>query len=151
MHKDLLWFAVGENAKKSRQRIEEAIDNALLERNDGVVSDRNAFGTHLRTTLRDIAQTDSKLRSQILNSITHVQWVHFESSRINQKSWADELFLHVVLAQYVTDVLAEIAFDALAKFLHSFDILLGDTPSAIRSIRRPRLEFRDALFHFIIP
>src|SRR5215469_3462673 len=77
--------------------------------------------------------------------------MHFQGGCMNQESWTNELFLHVVLAQYMADVLAEVAFDALAKFLYSFDVLGSDTPSAIRSVGRPRLEFRDALFHFVIP
>src|SRR5215470_14932217 len=59
--------------------------------------------------------------------------------------------MHVVLAQHMANVLAEVAFDTLAKFLHSFDIRLGDAPRAIGSVGRPRLEFRDALLYFVIP
>src|SRR5215472_992078 len=149
--KNLLCFPGSESAKQLRQRIEEAIDDALLERDDGVVSDGDAFGTNLGTALRDIAQADAELRSQILQSIAHVQGVHFEGRHMNQKSWANELFLHVMLTQDVADILAKIALDALAEFLHSFDILLGDAPRSIRSVGRPRLEPRDALFHLVVP
>ena len=59
--------------------------------------------------------------------------------------------MHVVVAQYVADILAQITFDALAKFLHSLDVLLRYAPGTIRRIGRPRLEFRNALFHAVIP
>src|SRR5215469_11300905 len=77
--------------------------------------------------------------------------MHFQGCHMNEKSWTNELFLHVMITQDVANVLAEIALDALAKFLHSFDILLGDAPRAILSVGRPRLELRDALFHLVVP
>src|SRR5215831_10501882 len=149
--KNLLCFPGSENAKQLRQRIEETIDDALLERNDGIVGDGDAFGTNLGTTRCDIAQADAEVRSQILQSVAHVQGVHFEGRHMNQKSWTNELFLHVMLTQDVADVLAKIALDALAEFLHSFDILLGDAPRSIRSVGRPRLEPRDAPLHRVVP
>src|SRR5690242_11717573 len=77
--------------------------------------------------------------------------MHFQRGGINQESWADELVMHIVFAQDMADVLAEIAFNALAKLLHPLDIFRSDTPRAVFSIGTPRLEFWDALFHFVIP
>src|SRR5215813_12547565 len=88
--KALLWFPGSENAKQFPQRIEEAVDNPFLERDDGVVGDRNTFRTDLRATLCDIAQSDTELRSQILQSIDNVQWVHLQSRHMNEKSWTNE-------------------------------------------------------------
>jgi hypothetical protein len=51
----------------------------------------------------------------------------------------------------VANILAEIALDALSKFLHPFDILLGDTPSAIFGVGRARFELRNMLFYLVIP
>src|SRR5215468_6492328 len=51
----------------------------------------------------------------------------------------------------MTHILAEITLDALAKFLHSFDILLCDAPGTVFSVGRPWLKLRDALFHLVVP
>src|SRR5262249_48276635 len=96
-HKDLLCFPRNESSKQFPQWIEEAIDNSFLERNDGVIGDRDAFRTNLSTTLCDTAQSNPELRFQILQSIAHVQRVHFQGRDMNEESWTNELFLHVML------------------------------------------------------
>jgi hypothetical protein len=77
--------------------------------------------------------------------------MHFERCRIHQKSRPDELFVHVMVAQDVADILTEIALDALSKLLHPFDILLGNAPGAIGRVGLPRLELRDAPLYLVIP
>src|ERR1700719_707906 len=54
--------------------------------------------------------------------------MHFEAGDSNEEARAGELFLLVVLAKDVAHILAEKAFDALAKLLHAVDIELGDFP-----------------------
>src|SRR4029077_12132893 len=132
-------------------RIEEAVDDALLERDDGVVGNRDVFRTNFRTALGDVAETDAELLSQIFHAIAYIQRMHFERRRIHQKSRADELLVHLMVAQDVADILTEIALDALAKLLHPIDILLGNAPGAIGRVGRPRLEPGDALLHLVIP
>jgi hypothetical protein len=77
--------------------------------------------------------------------------MHFERGRVHEKSWADEFFVHVVVAQDVADILTEKTLDALSKLLHPFDILRGNPPSAIGRVGLSRLELRDALLYPIIP
>jgi hypothetical protein len=150
MHKNLLCF-VSENAKQFREWVEEAINHALFERNDGVVGDRDTFWAHLSTTLGDIAQADAELFPQLWGAIAHIQGVHFQRGRVNEEPWSNELFVHLMIAQYVANILAEIAFDALAKFLHPVNVALGYAPCAIRRIGSPWLEFRDAPLYLVIP
>src|SRR5690348_4721934 len=78
-------FRVAEYPEQFRQRIEEAIHNALLERDDRVVCNRDAFWTDFGTALGDIAQTDAELLSQILQAIPHVERVHFKRRGIHEE------------------------------------------------------------------
>src|SRR3954453_537160 len=151
MHSNLLSFRIAEYPEQFRQRIEEPIHDALLERDDRVVGDCDAFRTNFGTALGDVAETYPELLSQIFDAISYVQRVHFERGRIHQKSRADELLVHVMVAQYVADILTEIALDALSKLLHPFDIFLGNAPSPIGRVGLPRLELRDALLYLVIP
>src|SRR5579872_4777013 len=151
MHNILLSFRIAEYPEQFRQRIEVAIHNALLERDDRVVGNRDAFRANFSAALGDVTETYAELFSQIFNAIAYVQRMHFERGRIHQESRADELFVHVVVAQDVADILTEIALDALSKFLYSFDIRLGNAPGAIGRVGLPRLELWDALFNRVVP
>src|SRR5579864_6016011 len=151
MHNNLLSFRIAEYPEQFRQRIEEPVHNALFQRDDRVVGDRDVLGTDFGTALCDVAETYTELLSQIFNTIPYVQRMHLERGRIHQKSWADELFVHVMIAQDVADILAEIALDALSKLLDSFDVLLGNAPGPIRRVGLPRLELWDALFYPVTP
>ena len=66
-----------------------------------------------------------------LNPVLRIQRVHLQRGRINQKSRTDELLVHMMVAQHVANVLAEKAFDALAKLLHPVHILLRHSPCAV--------------------
>src|SRR6266404_905612 len=54
--------------------------------------------------------------------------MHFKAGDSNEEARARELLLLVVLAKDVAHILAEKAFDALAKLLDAVDIELGDFP-----------------------
>jgi hypothetical protein len=54
--------------------------------------------------------------------------MHFEAGDSNEEARARELLLLVVFAKDVAHILAEKAFDALAKLLDAVDIELGDFP-----------------------
>jgi hypothetical protein len=73
--------------------------------------------------------------------------MHFEAGDSNEEAWTGELFLFVVFAKDVTDVLAEKTFDALAELLHPVDIELGNFPFGSFA----RLERRDFLVDTVIP
>src|SRR6266571_1632985 len=73
--------------------------------------------------------------------------MHFEPGDSHKEAWTAKLLLLFVIAQHVTDVLAEKAFDALAKFLHAIDFALIHLPFYVW-LRRER---RNLLVHTIIP
>src|SRR6266481_4967406 len=73
--------------------------------------------------------------------------MHFEAGDSNEETWARELLLLVVFAKDVAHILAEKAFDALAKLLDAVDIELGDFP--FRSFAG--LEGRDFAVDTIVP
>src|SRR5438309_3618221 len=129
------------------QGVEKFVHDALLERDDGVVRNVNLFGTNLRAALRDIAIAQAKLILEQARAVEPVQRMHFEAGHSNEESRAGELFLLVVLAKNVANVLAEKAFDALAKLLNPVDIELRDFP--FHSLTR--LEGRDFAIDTIVP
>ena len=57
----------------------------------------------------------------------------------------------VMLAQYVTHILAQKALDALPEFLHALDVCLRHAPCAIGRIGRPWLERRYVFLDAEIP
>ena len=86
----------GDHSQQLGQRIVVPADDALFERNDRVVGDRDAFRTNFGTALGDVAETYAELLSQIFNAIAYVQRMHFERGRIHQKSRPDELLLSLI-------------------------------------------------------
>src|SRR5712691_4234735 len=115
-------------SQKPPHRIVEVVNHALFQRNDRVVGDVNVFGTDFGAALGDVAEADSKFVLQQLTSIQAVEWVHFQTRDANKEAWAPELFLLIVIAQHVANVLAEEALDALAKLLHAIDLALIHLP-----------------------
>src|SRR5258708_33231665 len=73
--------------------------------------------------------------------------MHFEASDANEETRAGELFLFVVLAKNMTNVLTQEAFDAFAKLLDAIDIQLRDFP--FHSLAG--LEGRDFAVDTIVP
>ena len=80
-----------------------------------------------------------------------VERVHFQGGDVDQETRADELVMHVVIAQDVADVLAQEALDALAELLDAVHVGLAHAPGAVGSIGRARLERLDPLFDPVIP
>src|SRR6059058_3245824 len=110
------------------QGIVKLVHYALLERDDGVVRNVDLFGTNLRAALRDITIAQAKLILEQPRAAESVQRMHFQSRDANEETRAGELFLLVVFAKNVTNVLAQKAFDALAKLLDPVHIQLRDFP-----------------------
>jgi hypothetical protein len=73
--------------------------------------------------------------------------MHFETGDSNKEARAGELFLFVVFAKNVTNVLAEKTFDALAKLLNAVHIQLRDFP--FHSLTR--FERRDFPVDTVVP
>ena len=98
------------------------VDDSLLERNDGVVSNGNVLRTYLGAALRNVAVPDAVALFQLVCSVENVERVHLELRRVDQQSRPHELLVKVVVPENVTDVLAEKALDALAKFLNAVGV-----------------------------
>src|SRR5882757_6035614 len=77
--------------------------------------------------------------------------MHLECGGVDQQARADELLVQFMVAQHVAYVLAQEALDAFAKFLNALDILLHDSPGAVRSVRLARPEQRDFFLVVEIP
>src|SRR5262245_23701424 len=65
--------------------------------------------------------------------------------------WPDELVVELVVAQYVTHVLAEKTLDALPELLNPVHVRLRRAPGSIGRIRRARFERLDALLRPEVP
>jgi hypothetical protein len=115
-------------AEQHSQGVVKLVHYTLLERDNGIVRDANLFGTNLRATFGYIAEAEAELILEQTGAVAAVEWMHFEAGDSNEEARPSELFLLVVLAKDVTDVLTEKTFDALAKLLHAVDIELGNFP-----------------------
>src|SRR5207247_8661251 len=106
------------------KRIVKVVHYAFLQRDNSVIGDLNAFGANLRATFCDIAIADPLLVSQFIDTILGIERMHLERSDVNQKARPNKLFVHLVVAQHMADVLAKKAFDTFTEFLYTIDILL---------------------------
>src|SRR5947207_5548371 len=108
--------------------IVEIIYNSLFQRNDRVVGDVDVFGANLGAAFSDVAVADTELLFQQLGSIQTVKRMHFKPRHAHKESRSAELFLLVVIAQHVANVLAQEAFDAFTKLLYAIDLALIHLP-----------------------
>ena len=88
---------------------------------------------------------------QILHAIIRIERIHLQIRCINQEPGTNKLAVHVMVAQHMTNVLTQEAFNALAEFLHAVRIRLLHVPRTIRVIRLARFEFADVLLDFVVP
>ena len=98
------------------------VDDTFLERNNGVVGDRNVLRANLGATLGDVAVTDAVTFFQLVGSIEDVERMHLELRGVNQKSRAHELLVELMIAKNVADILAQKALDALPEFLNAVHV-----------------------------
>ena len=77
--------------------------------------------------------------------------MHLERRGVDEEARPDELLVLVVIAQDVTDVLAEEALDALPEFLHAVDVRLLHAPRAVGRVGLARRELLDLLLHAEVP
>src|SRR5262249_21134824 len=104
------------------------VNHALFQRDDGIVSDMNLFRTDLGTALGDVAVADAELVFEERGPRDVVLGMHFQAGNTDEKSWAAEIFLLVMVAQHVADILAQEALDAFAEFLNAVNIFLIHLP-----------------------
>ena len=98
-----------------------------------------------------VAVADPLGLSELLNAVSNIKRVHFQSRRVDKEARPDELIMLPVVAQDVTDVLAKKALNALPKFLNPIHIALLHPPGSVVSIGWPRRERLDSLLDSNIP
>src|SRR5438034_1324769 len=113
-------------ADQHEERVIEFIHDALFERDNGIVRDANLFRADLGAALCDVAQADAQFLAEQPSARCAVHGVHLQTRDAHKKARPRELFLLVVLAQNVANVLAEKTFDALAELLDAVHVSLVD-------------------------
>src|SRR5882672_3119843 len=107
-----------ELSDQPKERIEIAVRHPFLERDDAIVGDLDVLGADLGAAARDVAEARPELPSDRGNAVRRVQRVHLEGGQADHQARPDERVLARLVAQHVTDVLAEKTFDAFAELLH---------------------------------
>jgi hypothetical protein len=128
----LCYLLAEDFAEEHGQRIVELVDDTLLERDDGVVRDVNILGADFGAAFGDIAEADAEIVLEQRRAIEGVERMHFEAGDANEEARTAELFLFVVFAKDMADVLAKKTFDALPEFLDAIDVDLRNFPVGVR-------------------
>jgi hypothetical protein len=76
--------------------------------------------------------------------------MHFQGRDIYEVPGTEEFFMKTVFSQYVANVLAKEAFNALSEFLNAVHVALRHTPCTIRRVGRTRPEFLYSFFYAIV-
>src|SRR5712675_995782 len=92
-----------EDAEQAPQRIVHLVHHPLLQRDDGVVGDGNAFRAHARAALGDVAEPHSLRLLQLADAVFHVERVHLQRGDVHEEARAGEPVVHLVLAQHVAN------------------------------------------------
>src|SRR3990170_3610152 len=128
-------------AQHPAHRVVEPVRHPLLEGDDGVVGDVDVLRADLRAALGDVAEADPRQLADELCPVGGVQGGHLQLRQPHEPAGAAEHLLVLrVVADDVTDILAEEALDALAELLPAVDIDLHDAVAAAGPIGRSRLE-----------
>src|ERR1035438_9248897 len=129
-----------------RDRVVVGVDDALLQRDDGVIGDVDVLGTDLGAALGDVAVAETHLLFQEFATVVGIEGVHLELGVANEETRPGVVRLVLfVVPDDVADVLAQEALDALAELLSAIDVLLEHAISAFGHRRRE--ECRHALGH----
>ena len=118
----------GDLAEELQQRVVASVDDALLERDDRVVGDVDAFGADFGAAFRDVAESEAALVRNELGPVERVERMHLEARDADQEPRPEVAAVQSVIAQDVTHVLAEEALDALAKLGDAVDVRLANRP-----------------------
>src|SRR5439155_3129394 len=139
------------HAQQLSQRIVELVDDAFLERDDGVVGNRDALRTYVRAALGDVAVADALRRLEVGAAILDIERMHLERRSVDEVSRTNEPLVEPMFAQHMADVLAQEAFDALPEFLDAVDVPLKHPPGAIGRVRRTWPERFDRALYAKVP
>src|SRR5580698_11609762 len=129
------------------QRVVLAPGHALLHRDERVVGDLDALRAYLGAALGDVAVAEPEVVLRDLPAVGGIGRVHLEFGDPHQEPGPRERALVLrMVADHMTDVLAQVALDALAEFLrplhvHLLHPELAEPDRRIRGERRyfPRL------------
>src|SRR5690349_15277827 len=111
----VLSVAAAEPPPDHPERVVVAVRDALLQRDDRVVRDLDVLGTDLRAALRDVAEADPGVVLEVSRAVGLIGGVHLEPGGADEEPGPEERALDLVVAEDVTDVLAEEALDALPE------------------------------------
>src|SRR5207302_139977 len=75
---DLTTVLAPADLQPDEDRVVLRVDHALLQRDDAVVSDVDAFGTHLGAALGDVAVAEPLVLLRHLPAVESVEWMHVE-------------------------------------------------------------------------
>jgi hypothetical protein len=110
-------------ARSAADGIVVLVGDALLQGDDRVVGDVDAFRADLGAALGDVAVAEAELLEGEPPAVQGVERMHLELGQAHDEARAGEVGLVLlVFADDVADVLAEEAFDALAELLDAVDI-----------------------------
>ncbi len=123
----------GQHAKELLDRIVEPVRHPFLQGDDGVVGDVDALRAHRGAALGDVAVADPVIGLQILETVLGVDRIHFEGGGVDEETRPYEFLMEFMVAQNVTDILAQEALDALAEFLGPIDVLLSRSATSRRA------------------
>src|SRR5260370_17742095 len=136
-------FSRLKDTKQPGKRIVKLVHNPLLQRNDGILGNRNVLRADFTAASGDVAVTDAVRLFQLGDAVLDIERMHFERADLDEKARPGEFIELVMLAQHVAHILAQETLDALAEFLHTIDVLLRHAPGAVGRIGRARLELPD--------
>src|SRR5882672_5607645 len=97
-----------EAAQQLRYWIEKLIHHALFQRDNGVIGNLNVFRTDMGAAFGDVAVADVESFSQLADPVFGVERMHFKGGDVDEKAWADEFGVLVMIAEDMADILAEI-------------------------------------------
>jgi len=127
--------------------IVKLVYNSFFHRDDGIVGDMNVFRADFGAALCDVAEAYAGIFFDHLEAIGPIHRMHLQTRQSDHETRTVEAVLAIVIAQDVTDILAEKTFNALAEFLHAFDVFLINNPISIW-LRGKRHDF---LIYFVVP
>src|SRR5438105_3872031 len=105
-------FPFPEQPEQAGERIKKLIHYALFQRNDSIIGNRDAFRTNFGAAFGDVAVTDAMRLLQLLQPLFRVERMHLQGGDMDEKARSDELFLQLMVAQHMANILAKITFDA---------------------------------------
>ena len=90
-------FSIEVSARKDLEefadRVVGFIRHPFFQRDDGIVCDRDVFGAHLGTALRNVAVADALSLGEFLGTVLRVERVHIQCRCVHEETRSDELVM----------------------------------------------------------